>query len=75
MDLAERQALAVRHQVGAVVEVDRILRGTFLPLCSTQRLLLPLERAERAEQLLQLITQTGTRALLEEPLRLELGFR
>jgi hypothetical protein len=75
VDLVERRALPVRHQVGVVVEVDRIPFATSLLHCLVQLKLLLLAVGGLVELLLRLIVQTETLELLAAILRLELLFK
>jgi hypothetical protein len=75
VDLVERRALPVRHQVGAVVEVDRILFAASLLHCLVQLKLLRLAVEVLVVLLLRLIVQTETLELLAAILRLERGYK
>jgi hypothetical protein len=72
VDLGEKPVSHLRHQVAAVVEVDRILSATSLLHCLAQQKLLLLALEGLAGLLCLLTAQMETLALLEETLRLVL---
>ena len=75
MDLGEKPVSHLRHQVAVAAAVDRILSAISLLHCLVQLKLLLLVVEGLAALLCLLTPQMETLALLEETLRLALGFK